>query len=224
MQMTMQSNEGRKPLRSIASVLSPEDFAFIGKQALAISARLESRKPKFYAEVIDGVTPHWHVVMTHPGQERTAAAELADRGFGIYVPEKEFTEIRRGRKVDGKRLLLPGYVLTFVWGIDEHCDRIRACNGVRDILFINGHAALVPDWMVNQLRVEENRQRPLRTLVEVVTVKKRKRQSHKSIKEIDVHGNDIVSVHPYSPFIEAMRAETEGERLSAFHKALGLAA
>lgn len=209
-------------LRPIAPAISAEDFAIIEQRALDIQARLEDRRPQRNAEIFPGVTPLWHVVMTQPGQERTASDELQDRGFGIYLPESEFTEVRRGRKIDGKRLMLPGYVLTFVWDVDYHSSRIRVCNGVRDILFVNGRAAIVPDWMVNILRVAENKERPLRTVVEVV--KRRKRQSHKSLKEIDVTDCDIVGVHAYSPYIEAMRAEQEAERLSAFHKAIGLAA
>lgn len=223
MLMMATSNETER-LRPIRSAMSPEVFAELSARALEISARLDGRNALRNAEVYPDVTPHWHVVTVLPGQERTAAEDLSDRCFGVYLPESEHTEVRRGRKVDFKRIMLPGYVLVFVWDIERHHGRILACDGVRGLLMVNGHAAVVPDRFVNIVRRAENRERPLRTLIEVVKKKKRWRQSQKTLEQRDVTDNDILSVHAYSPYTEALRAENETERLSAFHRAIGLAA
>lgn len=220
----------KRDLQPIAAVLSPKDFAFIEQRVLELSAKLDLQRPKRDAEVFPEIVPHWHVIMVMPGKERSAADDLSDRCFGVYLPESEHTEVRRGRKVDFKRLMLPGYVFVFVWDIDRHWDRILACDGVRGILCINDKAAIVVDREVDTIREAENRERPLRGLVltaDGVKKKKRFRKSHKSeeerLAEQQIADNEIVSVHSYSPFIEALRVDAEGERLSAFHKAIGLA-
>ncbi len=210
-------------LRPISSALSREDFAYIERRALAISASLECRQPERFAEVYEGVTPHWHAVLAMPGQERTAADDLSDRRFGVYIPESEHTEVRRGRAVDIKRLMLPGYVLVFVWSVDEHIDRIKACDGVRGLLMINGTVAIIGDRLVDRIREAENRERPLKGLV-APPKRKRKSRNPPQLKEGEFTADEIVGSHSYSPFIEAMRAEADADRLSAFHKAIGLAA
>lgn len=221
--MLMATDTGDKAkLRPIISGMSPEDFAEFERRALEISARLDGKARCRNAEVIEGVTPRWHVATVFPGQERTAAEDLGDRCFGVYLPESEHTEVRRGRKVDFKRLMLPGYVLVFVWDVDRHMDRIRACDGVRSMLFHDGRVAIVPDRLVDRIRATENRERPLKMTVEVI--KKRKRQSHKCFEQRDVTDNDIIGVHAFSPFMEELRSESEAERLGAFHRAMGLAA
>lgn len=220
--LMMATHDEHPQLRPLSSAMTPEVFAELSRKALAISATLDGRNARRNAEVYAGVTPCWHVVMALPGQERTAADDMSDRAFGVYLPESEHTEVRRGRKVDLKKLMLPGYVLVFVWDMERHHGRICACEGVRGVLMINGRAAIVPDRYVDIIRKAENRERPLRALVEVVKKKKRWRQSQKTLEERDVTDNDILSVHSYSPDIEAMRADADTERLSAFHRAIGL--
>lgn len=224
--MLMVTERSRKSLRPIASALSPEDFAFIERRALAIAATLDGLHVKRNAEVYPGVTPHWHVATVMPGQERAAADDLSERCFGIYLPESEDVEVRRGRRVEIKRLMLPGYVFVFVWDVDRHMDRIRACDGVRGMLFLNGRVAIVPDGMIDRIRMVENQYRPLKGLVQEPTKKQkrcwRKSRIAKLVEQAEAEANEIVSVHSYSPFIEALRQNSDEERVSAFHKALGL--
>lgn len=222
--------DAMQQLRPISSALSREDFAFIERRALEISASLEWRRPQRYAEIYEGVTPHWHVVMVLPGQERTAAEDLSERRFGVYLPESEHVEIRRGRRREVMRLMIPGYVFVFVWDVDEHLDRIRACDGVRGLLFMNGQALIVPDAEINKVRVAENRERPLKGLSSEGHEPSKKpkrcwRKKRKSESSEDVNGQDnhIIGVHSWSPFLEELRNAKDDEQVGAFHRALAAA-
>jgi transcription antitermination factor NusG len=216
----------RPKLQPIVSAFTPEVFAELSRKALEISESLETRQPQRYAEVYPDVTPHWHVATVLPGRERAAAEDMSDRRFGVYLPESEFIVVRRGRKFETTRLMLPGYVLVFVWDVDRHMERIRACEGVRGMLFHDGRVAIVPDRLVDKVREAENRERPLKGLISAAPVKKQKRCWRKSRRSEGDRAaeavDEIMAVHSYSPFIEALRQEADGDRLSAFHKALGL--
>lgn len=215
-------------LRSIRSSLSAADIEALERRANEITDSFEDRR---CAEVFPEVSPQWHVVTVLPGQERTAANKLSERRFGVYLPESEHTEIRRGRKVDLRRLLIPGYVFVFAWDVDRQVDRIRNCDGVRGLLFVNGRIAVIPDRIIDRVRARENFERPLKGITGITlasdTVKKPKRCWRKSRKEenpLEAKDNEIIGVHSYSPFLEEQRTAAAGdEQVSAFHKALCLA-
>jgi transcription antitermination factor NusG len=194
-------------------------LAAIKQQALASIRRADERSGPYDAEIVGGCSPKWHVVVTYPNHEKVVAGHLIARRFGIYLPESESIEIRRGHQVTARRLLLPGYVLLFVWDIDRHWRRVVACPGVQHILMADHHPAVVDDRVVDQIRAVENSERfSLKVTVEKIMKKKRWRQS----RTVGVDHNDIVGVHPYSPFMEELRKDDVTERLSAFHKAMGL--
>lgn len=224
--MLMATNKPATVLHPISTAFSPEDRARIVSRALEIAAEIEGKYGPIYAEVIPGVEPHWHVIMVVGGQEREVAKELERRRFGIYVPEAEVTEVRRGRLVTRHPLMLPGYVLVFVWDIDRHSQRILAVPGVIGILRNVGQASIIVDREVDLIRKAENVERPLPALYEKPKRQKRWRRSNKRAQAdtptIDPRDYDVVGVHAYSPFIEAMRAEMAEERLEAFHRMLGI--
>jgi hypothetical protein len=85
----------------------------------------DERRGPLDAEIVEGCSPRWHAIVAAPAYERIAAAHLAGRRFGIYLPETEYEVVRRGRKRRKHRLMLPGYVLIFVWDIDRHLRRVR---------------------------------------------------------------------------------------------------
>lgn len=214
-------------LRPISTAVSPADFRFIERRALEIAAKFDSERNERNAEIFPDVTPHWHVATVLPGKERTAADDLSDRCFGVYLPESENTEIRRGRKVDFKRLMVPGYVFVFVWDVDRHVDRIRACDGVRGLLFVNGRVAIVPDLLIDRIRAVENYYRPLKGLISASDpVKKLKRcwrKQRRPSEQPQDHDAEVIGVHSYSPYLEDLRTAANDEQTGAFHKALSLA-
>lgn len=193
-------------------------------RAEASIRRADEKRGPYEAEIVPGCCPAWHAVRTQPGRENTTAAFLVARRFGIFLPECEVEETRRGRKVKVMRHMLPGYVFVFVWDIERHLRRIRSCPGVIDVLFEGEDAAIVPDEKIDQLRAAENSMRPMTITVEVYERKRRKGRGRKVEKQVPVDPSEIVGVHSYSPFIEAMRHPDAAARLDAFHKAMRLAA
>lgn len=191
--------------------------------ALQNAQRFEEKMGPYSAEIVPGTGANWHAVIPAPAHERVAAAHLVARGFGIYLPEIDVTIIRRGRKVDLVRLLIPGYLFVYVWDIARHVNRIRACPGVMDFLKADGQIRVIPWSMIDQLRVIENQERPLSLPMDEV-IKPRKKRWRRSRKEIQAVPAEIIGIHAYSPMMEEMRQAgiDDAARISAFNKALGL--
>lgn len=193
----------------------------IDRRAAQIIAKIQASHG--FAEIKPGRSPHWAAALALPGKERIAADEMRDRGFGVYVPESESTEVKKGRTLTRRLPLLPGYVLFFGWALDTQIDRVRACEGIRDVVIRDGHVFVIPDRMVNDLRIAENKERPLKELAK----KKRKRGSRRTKLDEDPHQDEIVGTHAYSPIIEEQRKEAQkqhdvGAAVKAFHKAIGM--
>jgi len=162
----------------------------------------------------------WHVAVTEPARERTAAAHLVGHRFGIYLPEAVETTISRGRKITAARPLLPGYLFVFTWGIAQHWRRIWATPGIVGILVNDGRPVVVPDAAIDEVRAEENRQRPLVIDDWGWRRRGRRRQCRKENHQLDAH--EIVAVHAYSAWRELFVLD-EPNRNQQFLRAMGLA-
>lgn len=161
---------------------------------------------------------HWWAVTTMPNHEGIAGAYLIARRFGIYLPQFPQTQIRRGRKIDYTRNMLPGYIFVYVWDIARHWRRILAIPGVTGML-----PRIVPDHMIDTLRAEENKLNPEYVMEEVIYYRKRrkKQQQHVVQRRTQVNPDDIVSVHAKS-YWTGIETMNEQQRESLLHKALGL--
>lgn len=197
-------------------------YADVAAQALEHQRRRDERAGPFNAELVD-CRPLWHVVTAVPNEERIAAAHLAGRRFGVYLPEYEGDVVRRGAKAHRVGLLLPGYIFLFVWDIERHLRRIHACPGVLRVVMAGSMPAVIEDKDIDKIRAAENEERPLRATVEVLTRRKGKRRHLRPTKrEVIIGGDEIVRMQCYSPFSEALRHPDAEVRVSAFHKAMGL--
>lgn len=189
------------------------------------------------AEVYPGIEPHWYVLETMPNHERSVAAHLIARRFGVYVPETEHDIIRRGRKIHVTRLMFTGYVFVFVWGILAHMSRLETIPGVARVIChpptLDGKAGqpvVVPDKAINIVRAEENRKRPLRAVMcdEFTGQKKvRKRRKVKAWEETlraeeEEAANDIIDIRSWDAFRDAVTAVDSGGRNQSLMRALGL--
>jgi len=183
------------------------------------------------AQIVPGVEPRWHVVETHPNRERTAAGHLIARRFGVFVPEKEETIIRRGRVLDQVSLMFRGYVFVFVWDVVQHINRIRAIPGVmRMVSFADGTPAVISDELIDKIRVVENTLRPLPAIMDDIVKPKKGRWTKKQKmiyqlqREQARRDFEVVACRPWSPFEnDIMTLDSEG-RNQTLRKALGLAA
>jgi transcription antitermination factor NusG len=188
------------------------------------------------AEIIPGVSPRWHVLETHPNSERVVASHLIARRFGFYIPETEHDIVRRGRKLHVTRLMFTGYVFVFVWDILRHASRLATIPGVARIMRHPpdedgqpGSYVTLTDEMINIVRVEENRKRPLPAVMcteEITGQKKKKgrwRRRPKTPQELEAGGaNEIVCVRTWDAFRDGIGAVDSGTRNQTLLAALGL--
>jgi hypothetical protein len=104
--------------------------------------------------------PGWHILITEPRRERTAAANLTGRGIKVYCPELPPKRKQvRGKIVQIVQMMVPGYL--FTPAINPDWGRIRATVGVmvsRPWLTIEGTPALVSHAVMTRLQEEEQRQ------------------------------------------------------------------
>lgn len=186
------------------------------------------------AEIVPTVSPCWHVIEAHPNHERSVAAHLIARRFGVFVPETEEDIIRRGRKVHVTRLMFTSYVFVFVWDINRHWSRLGSIPGVMRIMQRPdsaspiGNAVVISDYLINKVRAVENSKRPLPPIMvdEVAYLSKKKRgrwrKDRKTKREIEIQPNDIVAVRSWSAFEDALLTLDVEGRNQALEKALSL--
>lgn len=187
------------------------------RQAEAIAAERDRRDGPFYAEIVPGVRPRWHVIATYPQHEATAAKFLSARRFAIYQPE-----IERGWRYGGYTVeravepMFPGNLLAFVWDIERHAARIEACPGVSHVLrCAEGHAAELSDAIVDAIVAQECSR----------LLKKRRRRVSRTGRDIDVANPDIpegmvrISTKAYLGNLASLDS---GQRIDALHSTLGL--
>lgn len=112
----------------------------------------------------------WHILLTEPGQETTAAAGLIARRYAPYLPTFKRSERARGgakRRVV-ERPLFPGYLFLLIdrAQADLRSARIRAIPGVRDWLMVGTSAecrAILSDREMVEVKKADariNRQKP----------------------------------------------------------------
>jgi transcriptional antiterminator NusG len=202
-----------KPISIALEELSPEARA-------ELSRPFQSFDPR-NAEIVAGKTPKWYLLEVYEPWQRDVEKELVKRRFGIFVPEFEKTEIVRGRKIERKLSLFPGYVFVFVWDIDSHWSRIMDVPGVSQIMASKPdiaqpaqsspqlpHALAIDFELIDEIRAIENSERPLR--------KRRTRGKRQ-------HDDDVIAVHPWTAFSDRLCLLDSEGRNQTLRKALGLA-
>jgi transcriptional antiterminator NusG len=177
------------------------------------------------AEARPGTTAAWYVVETMPAHERIAAGHLAGRRFGVYVPETEQVEVRRGRRDKFKRPMFPGYLFVFTWEIDRNVGKIMACPGVWRMMLIGDRFAVLPDAAIDKIREIENAYQPLALSFDYFEGfgKKKKRWRSTPRQEQPISDNEIVSVRAWSAFTDGLQQSVDGEeRNQILRKAFSL--
>jgi transcription antitermination factor NusG len=189
-----------------------------------------------HAEITAGAQAEWVIVETWPGHDGQAAQKLAERRFGIYMPETEQYEVRRGRKVKVARPMFPGYIFVFVFDVGRHAARIQACPGVARIMLSESGTqfATLPDQAINLIRIEENRRRPIELPCDPWTgfrAERKLRRHRKGYRKTmlappegrRIDDTEIISVRTWSAFSDGLATAVDGdERNQLLRKALGL--
>lgn len=98
----------------------------------------------------------WYALQVVGGQENSAAAHLAGRRFGVYLPVEVATEIVRGRKVTRRNPMFPGYVLVATPDIDRHWNRIVSTPGAIDILGDGQESRKITESEMARIHLIEN--------------------------------------------------------------------
>jgi transcription antitermination factor NusG len=181
------------------------------------------------AEIVPEVKPAWYVIETFPNQERSVAAHLIARRFGMFLPETEDDVIRRGRKVHVARPMFAGYVFVFVWDIEKHWSRIIGAPGVVRVMMqtvsdgVSNAPAVVPDEVIDKIRAVENGKRPLPDVVMTDEVtgksKKKPRRWRKAKSQPKV---EILRVRAWDAFQDAIATLDSDGRNQTLRQALSL--
>ena len=87
----------------------------------------------------------WFIVQTNPNCERKAAREMRRRGFGVHIPRQVTIKKhhRTGADIIKRRPLLTGYVF-MRFKRPENWYALRQCNGVKGVLYVDGHPYRMP--------------------------------------------------------------------------------
>jgi transcription antitermination factor NusG len=189
------------------------------ERLLALAADEAQKLGVIEATIVPETDPLWHIVETYPTHEFVAAAHLAARRFGVFLPSLTVKFKDRFRRILSRdKTLFPGYVFVFVWDLMEHRRRILACPGVKAIVYAAGVAAVAPDTMIDHLRIREAY---AQDVLEVAGKRRRRRKTRDNVGEQD-SGPVGVRISPYDALrgIDALDGEA---RNMALKKALGLA-
>jgi transcription antitermination factor NusG len=189
------------------------------------------------AEIDRNVDVAWYAVEVMPGQERSTAAHLVGRRFGIYLPEMRHEPrlkfsakldrkiVERGKQLLSPQLMLPGYVLVFTWLTGRNLGRITATPGVFD--FVRWRTSLEPavlcDALIDGLRAVENILCPMAAIA--APRKDRKRWRRERLTGNHDSGEDIISVRCLSALRDLGEQDDVDGMLAnqILRRALGLA-
>jgi transcriptional antiterminator NusG len=202
---------------------------------MKLAERPSLRDPR-YAEIVDGKEPSWFVLEVHAPAQASVAAELAQRRFGIYIPEVEETVVSRGRKIERRAPMFSGYIFVFMWFTWDHFSWIVNTNGVVDLV------GKLTDAEIDIVRAMENTKRPIYIEMPVLEAieqepvkpkskKKRRWKNRKGAKakaparpklitEADLRA-EIVTTRAWSAFDDVLQLDSEG-RNQTLMRALGL--
>lgn len=194
-------------------MLTPETIEQIERRALEIQADIERKSGPYYAEIVPGSEPLWHLLATVPTAENDAIDQLSARRFGVWSPEAEVIRMVRGRKVAQRRRLFPGHVLLFVWDVMAHWRRIMNNPAVTRILSVDERPVVVPFKDIRDLQVIE--------FYGVEALTPRRRHWRKKKGRMVSTGPDVISISPKSYWSDVTTLDDDG-RNRLLHKALGL--
>jgi transcription antitermination factor NusG len=156
MQLDLEGMLGRA--RSIARPAPPEAYDQAQRNAEIARKRAELAG-RITAEIsaADLAAPRWYALTIAPGHERIAAAHLAGRRFGIYLPTIHETVWSAHAWRLRQQAIMPGYLFVSSLGLTGRWGRAKACPGVTGFVVRTGtdQPAPIPQRFIDELRAYE---------------------------------------------------------------------
>jgi transcriptional antiterminator RfaH len=98
----------------------------------------------------------WYLIHTKPLGEATARLNLERQGYETYVPRLAETTVRGGKVRDRVVALFPRYLFLHLNEGEQALAPVRSSTGVASVVRFGMRYAIVPDRIVNELRVRED--------------------------------------------------------------------
>lgn len=97
----------------------------------------------------------WYLVYTKPRGEEIARENLERQGFETYLPRLRQPRRRRGSRVIRVEAMFPRYLFVHLNVVSDNWAPIRSTVGVTSLVQFGGRPAVVPDPLVEMLRVHD---------------------------------------------------------------------
>ena len=94
----------------------------------------------------------WHLLRTKAGEERRARDQVTRLTPEVLLPLVRVRVRRWGRLTESVAALFPGYLFA-LFDVDREYSRLRYTRGVRQIVCFGDEAAVVPEWIIDQLKL-----------------------------------------------------------------------
>ncbi len=94
---------------------------------------------------------HWYLLRTRAGEERRARDQVSRLTAEVLLPLVRVRVHRWGRLTESVAALFPGYIFA-LFDIQREYSRLRYTRGVRQIVCFGEEAAIVPQWIVDELK------------------------------------------------------------------------
>lgn len=101
----------------------------------------------------NGFNVRWYLIHTKPTRELVAAENLRRQGYELYYPRLVRPTRVRGRWLDRVASLFPRYLFLRLSVGDQAIAPVRSTTGVASIVRFGGDYAVVPDAIVDNLRM-----------------------------------------------------------------------
>ncbi len=106
------------------------------------------------------IIPAWHVLLTHPREERKAAASLTGHRIKVYLPEITQRKKHGRRMIERDEPMMPGYLFipasyAIPWRRIRSTPGIRFQSGGSPALMNAGRPARIPDCVMQGVMAKE---------------------------------------------------------------------
>jgi transcriptional antiterminator RfaH len=107
--------------------------------------------PLYGRDTIAAYGTQWFLLRTNAGKERVALNQVSQVAAEVLLPLIQMNVRRWGKLVKSVGPLFPGYLFA-KFDFELHYANVRYARGIRQLISCGSEPAVVPDWIINQLR------------------------------------------------------------------------